>query len=155
MRIVYSGIAATIVFLIGLCCANVAFSDEATPVERTPGVDIELLAHGRYLSQIARCNDCHTPGYALSGGKVPENKWLQGDAAGRTGPPGTVYGPNIRLRLEQMTEDEWLDMARTRTGTSPMPWYNLGSMTGDDLRSIYRFVRSLGPAVEPKPGRVP
>jgi hypothetical protein len=61
MRIVCSGIAVTIAFLIGLSFPSTAFSAEATPVQATPRVDIDLLAHGRYLSKIARCNDCHTP----------------------------------------------------------------------------------------------
>ena len=30
------------------------------------------VQRGRYLVKIAGCNDCHTPGYAMSGGKVPE-----------------------------------------------------------------------------------
>ena len=36
-------------------------------------------ARGKYLVQIAGCNDCHTPGYATSGGKVEEKLWLTGD----------------------------------------------------------------------------
>ena len=36
-------------------------------------------ARGRYLVEIGGCNDCHTPGYAMSGGKVPEKQWLVGD----------------------------------------------------------------------------
>ena len=55
--------------------------------------------------------------------------------------------------LHKMTEDQWVAMARTRKGRSAMPWYNLNSMSGDDLRSLYRFVRSLGPATEPASGR--
>ncbi|HXZ44261.1 MAG TPA: hypothetical protein VEH53_05485 [archaeon] len=30
----------------------------------------------KYLVMISGCNDCHTAGYAPSGGKVPEREWL-------------------------------------------------------------------------------
>ena len=40
-------------------------------------------------------------------------------------------------------------MARVRTGKgaegSPMPWANFARMTDDDLRAIYRYLRSLPP----------
>jgi uncharacterized membrane protein len=39
-------------------------------------------ARRKYLVQIAGCNDCHTPGYATSGGKVEEKLWLTGDQLG-------------------------------------------------------------------------
>src|SRR5262249_30539456 len=37
-----------------------------------PKADQNLIAHGRYLVQIAACNDCHTPGYMQTAGKVDE-----------------------------------------------------------------------------------
>ena len=36
-----------------------------------------------------------------------------------------------------------------------MPWFALRDMDEDDLRSLYRFVRELGPAGEPAPAYVP
>ena len=33
---------------------------------------------GKYLAQIAGCNDCHTPGYMASAGNVEESVWLTG-----------------------------------------------------------------------------
>jgi len=155
MRTLSCRVVAAIVFLTDFLFSSVVLADDAKSVKPTPRSDIELLAHGRYLSKIARCNDCHTSGYALSRGDVPESQWLTGGTPEGTALPGTVSGPNIRLRMERMTEDQWVEMARTRKGNSPMPWYNLGSMTGDDLRSIYRFVRSLGSTTEPEPDGVP
>jgi hypothetical protein len=32
-----------------------------------------------------------------------------------------------------------------------MPWFNLAAMTDEDLRAVYRYVRSLGPKGEPAP----
>ncbi len=57
------------------------------------------VERGRYLIQIAGCNDCHTANYAPSGGKVPEKEWLTGDALGWRGPWGTTYPTNLRLYM--------------------------------------------------------
>src|SRR5882672_998171 len=51
----------------------------------------KLRERGSYLAVIAGCNDCHTPGYAESGGKVPESQWLTGTLLGWSGPWGTTY----------------------------------------------------------------
>jgi hypothetical protein len=49
-----------------------------------------------------------------------------------------------------MTASQWLQFARTPR-LPPMPWFNLRYMSDDDLRSIYRFVRDLGPQGERAP----
>ncbi len=67
------------------------------------GTDARSLEHGRYLVKIAGCNDCHTAGYAASGGKVPESQWLLGDETGFSGPWGTTYPGNLRLVLSTMS----------------------------------------------------
>jgi len=36
-----------------------------------------------------------------------------------------------------------------------MPWFNLRAMNDADLRAIYRYVRSLGPAGEPAKAYLP
>lgn len=46
------------------------------------------IRHGRYLIQIAGCNDCHTAGFMQSEGRVAEADWLTGDAMGWQGPVG-------------------------------------------------------------------
>ena len=61
-------------------------------------------ARGKYIVEIGGCNDCHTPGFAMSGGTVPESEWLTGDALGWQGPWGTTYAPNLRLYMKDMTE---------------------------------------------------
>jgi mono/diheme cytochrome c family protein len=113
------------------------------------------VARGRYVVAIAGCNDCHTPNYPQSGGKVPEKDWLTGDALGWRGPWGTTYAPNLRLSLPQTSEAEWVKKAKTLTTRPPMPWFNLHRMTEADLRAIYRYVRHLGPAGKPAPAYVP
>jgi mono/diheme cytochrome c family protein len=110
---------------------------------------------GRYLIKIGGCNDCHTPGYGPTGGKVPEEQWLTGDALGFQGPWGTTYPTNLRLYFKDMTEAEWLKKGRTLTTRPPMPWFNVQAMSTSDLRAMYRYVKSLGPAGKPAPDYLP
>ncbi len=108
-------------------------------------------AAGRYLAVIAGCTDCHTAGWVEAEGDVPEEQWLLGNPVGWRGPWGTTYAPNLRLTVQRMTEDEWVEMFRTRTGRRPMPWPALRPLADSDLRALYRYIKSLGPAGEPGP----
>lgn len=110
---------------------------------------------GRYLVTITGCNDCHTPGYTTTGGKVDEKQWLTGDTLGWRGPWGTTYAVNLRLYMQTLSEKEWVDKARHLNARPPMPFWALNAMTEPDLRAIYRYVRSLGPAGAPAPAYVP
>lgn len=113
-----------------------------------PGPGVE---RGRYLTQIAGCNDCHTAGYFETGGAVPEEDWLTGSPLGWQGPWGTTYAINLRMYFASIEEDQWVSTAHALRSRPPMPWFALRDMTEDDLRSIWRFVRSLGPAGTPAP----
>ncbi|HXH83721.1 MAG TPA: c-type cytochrome, partial [Candidatus Tectomicrobia bacterium] len=114
-----------------------------------------LAERGRYLMKIAGCNDCHTARYAETAGAVPEAEWLTGDSLGWRGPWGTTYPINLRLYIHGMSEEQWLAAARAVRSRPPMPWFALRDMTDEDLRAIYHFVRSLGPAGNPAPAYVP
>ncbi len=114
-----------------------------------------LVERGRYVIQIAGCNDCHTAGYAPTGGKVPEAQWLTGDILGWRGPWGTTYPTNLRLYMQDLTEDQWVKKAKTLNARPPMPWFNVRDMRTSDLRAVYRYVRHLGPAGKPAPAYVP
>lgn len=131
------------IFLLLLAASALAFADDRE-VER-----------GRYLIGIAGCNDCHTPGFAMKNGKVPEAQWLTGDALGWRGPWGTTYAPNLRLYMQTLKEEEWVKKAKTLATRPPMPWFNLHRMSEGDLRAVYRYVRYLGPAGKPAPDYVP
>jgi mono/diheme cytochrome c family protein len=113
-----------------------------------------MIERGRYLVKITGCNDCHTPSYAQSGGEVTEEQWLIGDPLGWSGPWGTTYASNLRLFMQTLTEDQWVQTARTAQYRPPMPWPALHAMTEDDLRALYQFIRNLGPAGEPAPAYV-
>ena len=103
------------------------------------------IERGRFLVEFGGCNDCHTPGYAEQAGKLPEQDWLTGSSVGFQGPWGTSYPGNLRLDMQRWTEQEWLAAARAQR-MPPMPWFGLARLGDDDLRAIYRFVKSLGPA---------
>lgn len=112
------------------------------------------VRHGRYLIQISGCNDCHTAGFMQNAGKVAEAEWLTGDAMGWQGPWGTTYPSNLRLLVQQIDEQGWLERAR-QPMRPPMPSPSLQAMSDDDLRAIYRYLKSLGAKGEPAPAYVP
>lgn len=117
--------------------------------------DPAAIEKGRHLIKITGCNDCHTAGYAMTGGKVAEAAWLTGDNLGWRGPWGTTYASNLRNLFQAMTEEQWIERARKTEMRPPMPWYSLRDMTDDELKSIYAFIRSLGAAGSPAPAYVP
>lgn len=121
--------------------------------ERVPNASDEV-GRGRYLVQIAGCNDCHTENYALEAGAVNESQWLTGSSVGWQGPWGTTYPPNLRRLMQNLTLEQWLLYAR-RPMRPPMPWFALRDMSDTDLAAIYRFVRALGSAGSPAPAYEP
>jgi hypothetical protein len=131
----------------GLCAA--AFAAPALAQDE-PSVE-----RGRYLVQIGGCNDCHTAGYAFKEGDVPEEEWLKGDHLGWRGPWGTTYAANLRLKLAEMSEDAWVEYARTFKTRPPMPWFNVRVMEEADLRSLYLYITSFEDRGEPAPAYVP
>jgi len=140
------GIAVIIVWLMSVGVVNGVFA--ATGEQK-------LVERGRYLSKVSGCNDCHTSGYLLSEGQVPEAQWLTGDSFGWRGPWGTTYATNLRLFMANLSEDEWLVTAKNLKARPPMPWFSLNEMHDDDLRAIYHFVRHLGPGGKDAPAYVP
>jgi mono/diheme cytochrome c family protein len=127
----------------------------AAPAAAQEKKDDPLVKRGRYLVQVGGCNDCHTPAYPEKGGKVPEAQWLTGDALGWHGPWGTTYATNLRLYLQDLTEEQWVKKARSLQARPPMPWFNVQAMTTSDLRALYRYIRHLGPAGKPAPAYLP
>lgn len=132
-----------------------AAAGDSVAAEPPKGYDKVLVTRGRYLAQTAGCNDCHTPGYIQSAGKVDEKLWLTGDGLGWRGPWGTTYPSNLRLYMANMTQAQWLATARSFKPRPPMPWFNVHAMSDTDLKALYQYTRSLGPAGQPAPAWVP
>ena len=120
-----------------LSVAGIAWARKASNVS-----DIQ---RGRYLIVVGSCNDCHTPRFLQEGMEVPEELWLTGLEVGFQGPWGTSYGPNLRLLLNTLTEDEWLTRARRTLAA-----HAVGRVAGDDGR---RSACNLPLHPSPRPGR--
>lgn len=136
--------------LISLLAVLVAGSPASAHAKASKNV----LARGRYLVRIGGCNDCHTPGYPQSGGKIPEKVWLTGNPVGFQGPWGTSYPANLRLYAQSVTFAQWMKRGRSKL-LPPMPWFALRDMSNADLRAVYEYIRSLGPKGKPAPQSVP
>lgn len=109
--------------------------------------------YGGYLANhVALCADCHTPRSGLRA--TPD---LDRRFAGQSDPPDGFPArpanltPDVETGIGGWTEEDFL---RTlRTGINPqgdslhpfMPWRQYRRMTGDDLRAIYRYLRTLDP----------
>jgi mono/diheme cytochrome c family protein len=116
--------------------------------------------YGRYLAHhVGLCADCHTPR-----GGVRAQPDLDRLFAGQSDPPS-----GFPARPSNLTPDSatgiglWseADFVRTlRTGVDPegdslhpfMPWRQVGRMREDDLRAIYRYLRTLPPIEHRIPG---
>lgn len=132
-----------------------ALGAQAEPAGPAKPVDPATLERGRYLVKITGCNDCHSAGYGESEGKLPESDWLTGDRLGWQGPWGTTYASNLRLYMQDITEDQWVGIAHNARFRPPMPWYSLHAMEEADLRALYQFIRHLGPAGQMAPAYLP
>jgi len=152
MNTTLNNIVMQLILLIGLVfTGGGAMAEEKTPLKPLEGFNMTQVERGRYLSKIAGCNDCHTPGYLLSEGNVSEENWFTGDSFGWRGPWGTTYGSNLRIFVNALTEDQWVATSRVLRARPPMPWFNLNAMNDEDLTAIYQFVKYLGPRGEAAP----
>ena len=134
-------------------CATANAAD--VPAKSSSKTDTNDIQRGRYIVTIAGCHDCHTPGFLVSGHKIPEKDWLTGGVMGWRGPWGTTYPTNLRLYFQEITEAQWVQVAKEIQRRPPMPYYSLNSMSEADVRAMYKYIRSLGPAGKPAPKFVP
>jgi mono/diheme cytochrome c family protein len=134
-----------------LACAPLSAATAADPaVER-----------GKYLVNVAGCNDCHTPGYFL--GKSDVARFLGGSEVGFEIPGlGVFHGPNLTPDKETGLGG-WTDaqiLTALQKGTRPdgrmlapiMPWHAFANLTPQDAQAIVAFLRSLPPVKNKVPG---
>jgi mono/diheme cytochrome c family protein len=112
------------------------------------------VEEGERISLITGCHDCHTDGFAMAEGVIDPEKALKGSPVGYQGPWGTTYATNLRIKLAEMSEDEFVEYGKTFKARPPMPWFNVHHLRDDELRSFYQYVKSLGEPGEPAPAYV-
>ena len=119
-----------------------------TPLKVSPhGANVE---NGRYIVEsVALCGSCHTQRNMATGAFEGPRF---GGATGFDATDSLSWSPpNITSdstgKLSQFTEDEFV--ARIRAGRvipgSPMPWQSFRTMHEEDLRAIYRYLKTVPP----------
>ncbi len=89
---------------------------------------------------------------------IPEGPWswaATGSMTAFAGPWGISYAANLtphKTGLGGWTEKEFVEAMRTgkhmgqgRPILPPMPWFNLGKATEEDLKAIFAYLRSIPP----------
>ena len=114
-----------------------------------------LLERGKYMVVTGHCNNCHTEGYGVNAGNIPEAKWLLGNSVGWRSKAGTSYAPNLRLYVQSMPLEGWLAVAKNSRARAPMPWWSLRDTSNEDLTAMYAYIGSLGPVGSPAPSFLP
>lgn len=102
------------------------------------------IERGLQVSVVGSCHDCHTEGYRESEGTIDPEKALKGSPLGWRGSWGTSYALNLRLTVRNLSEVGFLRYMTALRTLPPMPWYNVRAMDESDLRSLYRYIKSLG-----------
>lgn len=124
---------------------------KSPPPHQSPrGATVE---NGRYLAgSVANCWACHTRRDPNTGELTGVLYGGNTELADDFDPKRTWHPPNLTPdpktgRSAIYTEDKFV--ARFRAGRvipgSPMPWQAFRLMTDDDIRAIYRFLRTLPP----------
>jgi len=107
--------------------------------------------NGRYLVEyVALCGSCHTERNRatgqFTGPKFGGARDFENNGKVSWSPPNITADAQTG-RLGKLTEDEFV--ARFRAGRtlpdSPMPWQGFSKMDEDDLRAIYRYLKSVPP----------
>jgi cytochrome c553 len=132
------------------CAADAPVNRTAAPSSQPAVMNAHVVASspveaGRYLVLIGGCNDCHTPGFMQRGLEVPETQWLTGVNVAWRGPWGDSMGSNLRAFVKLFPEPLFVQVMRTRKAKPPMPWTAVNSMSDDDLKNIYAYIKSLKP----------
>ena len=123
----------------------------ATPPARAPrALGVET---GRYLVEsVALCWACHTERSQMTGALTGPRfggttGFTESDDPTHTWSPPNITSDPETGRLGKLTEDQFV--ARFRQGRilpgSPMPWQAFSRMSEDDLRSIYRYLKTVPP----------
>jgi len=123
----------------------------------------QKVERGHYISIVASCNDCHTPGHFY--GNPDTLRTLSGSELGWEGPWGVSYPRNLTPDMEtgigKWSEDDIVTAVRTghRPDQSPllppMPWPNYAFLTDEDAYALAAYLKSLPPIQHKAPAVIP
>lgn len=128
----------------------------APPPARSPA-DSASVERGAYLANtVATCAACHTQRNPMDGSYIGA-RYAGGGTFSDPNDTTEFVSPNLTParvgRITEWSEEQFL--ARFRAGSllpgSPMPWVPFGRMSDNDVRAIFRYLRTLAP-VEVDPG---
>ena len=122
-----------------------------TPLTRAPrGASVET---GQYLVEsVALCWACHTERSRMTGALTGPRfggttGFTESDDPTHSWSPPNITSDAETGRLGKLTEDQFV--ARFRQGRvipgSPMPWQAFSRMADEDLRAMYRYLKSVPP----------
>lgn len=125
--------------------------------------DQAQIERGKYLTTLAGCSDCHTPG-ALLGAPDPNRKFGGSDVGFGIPGVGVFVGSNLTPDKETGLGG-WTDaqiVAAMTTGQRPdgralsgvMPFDALSHLTPADAQAIVAYLRSLPPVKNAVPGPI-
>lgn len=130
------------------------------PVDDPPPVPPARAAtapYGRYLANhVALCAECHTPRGGIQN-SADHDRLFAGDDDPPSSFPASPANltPDSETGIGGWTEAQFIETLRT--GENPrsdtlntfMPWRQVRRMTDDDLRAIFRYLRTLEPISTP------
>ena len=131
------------------------------PLSAAIAAEAPQVARGKYLVNVAGCNDCHTPGYFF--GKPDMKRFLGGsDVAFEMPGLGTFVGPNLTPD-KQTGLGNWSAaqiITALQKGVRPdgrqlapiMPWPAFAGLTPTDAQAIAAYLKSLPPVSNKVPG---
>jgi len=126
-----------------------------TPAPRSPARDQPSVERGDYLANsVSSCVGCHTD-RNLQDGSFVGPRFAGGMHMDVAADPTRVYvPPNLTPDANTGRSGQWSEdvfVARFRQGElvdgTPMPWGAYARMTESDVRSVYRYLRTLPPAI--------
>jgi mono/diheme cytochrome c family protein len=122
---------------------------DSTPPAESP-LHAPSVERGAYLvNAVSNCAGCHSERNMVTGAYTGPR--LRGGSPMETSttPSAKLIPPDLTAqpggRLEEMSEKDFVDRfhAGERVPGSPMPWQAFRRITSDDLRSIYRYLRTV------------
>ena len=163
-------ITASVIAAVAIVSAAVAFSQSpptakpaaAKSAATSAEAAAKKIAHGKHLSVVSVCGDCHTPGTLF--GAPDFSRELSGSELGWQGPWGTSYArnltPDMETGLGKYKEEDIVNAIKGghRLDGSPMqppmPWQNYATFSDADLHAIAAYLKSLPAVKHAVPDRV-